>query len=47
MVSMDDVDKLARIGDPPDQPLAPWNHHWVHCLGMISSLIYLDFFWFI
>ena len=47
MVSMDDIDKLSGVGHPTDQPLAPWNNHWVHCLGINKSCIYLHLFSFI
>ena len=49
VVSMDDIDKLPRVGHPTDQPLAPWNNHRVHCLGINLSfftfiLIYYHYF---
>ena len=39
LVSLDDVDKFSGAGDSTNQPLTPWNHHWVHCLYIIYNLI--------
>ena len=47
VVGMYDIDKLPSVSHSSNQTLAPWNNHWVHCLEIDLSFIYLHLFWFI